>query len=268
MDALLKNDIWDIVDLPKDRKAIRSKWIFKIKYTSGSEIDRYKARLVTQGFGQKEGIDYEDTFSLIVKMVIDTDKGFCLNQRKYVLDLLSEYGMLACKPAKTPLMSKHVISNEATDDDPIFDNITDYQKLMGKLIDLTNNRRDISYDVHFLKDLNFDNFLPVSLYCDSNSAIKIAANPVFHERTKYLEIDLHFVREEILDGVVKTVKVDSANQIADILTKGFDTLQHKVLVEKLGMFDIYQVQVMFVDCWIVGGALLLSVDSHMLGQGL
>ncbi|GJT31296.1 ribonuclease H-like domain-containing protein [Tanacetum coccineum] len=60
--------------------------------------------------------------------VIDTDKGSCLNQRKYVLDLLSDYGMLACKPAKTPLMTKLVISNKASDIDHILDNITDYQK--------------------------------------------------------------------------------------------------------------------------------------------
>ncbi|GJU78412.1 ribonuclease H-like domain-containing protein [Tanacetum coccineum] len=82
--------------------------------------------------------------------IIDTDKGICLNQRKYVLDLLSEYDMLACKPTKTPLMSKLSISNKATDNDPTLDNITDYQKLMGKLIYLTNTRPDISYDVHCL----------------------------------------------------------------------------------------------------------------------
>ncbi|GJR94292.1 hypothetical protein Tco_0266466 [Tanacetum coccineum] len=75
--------------------------------------------------------------------------------------------------------------------------------------------------------------------CDSNSAIKIVANPVFHERTQHLEIDLHFVREIFLKGVVKTVKVESANQIADILTKGLDTVQHNKLDKKLGMYDVY-----------------------------
>nr|GEV97206.1 putative ribonuclease H-like domain-containing protein [Tanacetum cinerariifolium] len=82
--------------------------------------------------------------------VIDTDKGICLNQRKYVLDLLSKYDMLACKPAKTPLQSKLVITNEATVDYPLLDNITDYQKLKGKLIYLTTSRLDISSVVHCL----------------------------------------------------------------------------------------------------------------------
>ncbi|GKE52262.1 ribonuclease H-like domain-containing protein [Tanacetum coccineum] len=69
MSALLRNGTWEIVDLPKDRKSIGSKWIYKIKYQSSGEINRFKARLVAQGFGQKEGIDYEKTFSPVVKMV-------------------------------------------------------------------------------------------------------------------------------------------------------------------------------------------------------
>nr|GEX30838.1 Ty3/gypsy retrotransposon protein [Tanacetum cinerariifolium] len=94
----------------------------------------------------------------------------------------------------------------------------------------------------FLKDLQIESLLPVSLHCDSNSAIKIAANPDFYERTKHLEIALHFVRENVFKGIVKTVKVDSANQIADILTKGLNTVQHLELVKKLGMYDVYEVE--------------------------
>ncbi|GJQ98097.1 ribonuclease H-like domain-containing protein [Tanacetum coccineum] len=240
IDALLRNGSWEMVQLPKGRKAIGIKWIYKIKFMSSGEIDGYKARLVAQGFGQNEGINYEEKFSPVVKMVVymkppegyfpsdnkvcrlkkslyglkqaprqwnakltstliengfsqskfdyslytksdkgvflallvyvddiiitgnsiskiekfkvylkskfmikdlgkfkyflgievvETDKGMCLNKRKYVLDLLSKYGMLA----KTPLMSKLVISNEASGKDPLLENITDYQKLMGKL---------------------------------------------------------------------------------------------------------------------------------------
>ncbi|GKC55974.1 hypothetical protein Tco_1083572 [Tanacetum coccineum] len=98
---------------------------------------------------------------------------------------------------------------------------------------------EVIWILKILKDLQCENLLPVKLFCDSNSAIKIAVNPVFHEKTKHLEIDLHFVREKILNSVVKTMEVDSANQIADILTKGLDTMQHSFLVKKLGMIDLF-----------------------------
>ncbi|GJV06572.1 hypothetical protein Tco_1344228 [Tanacetum coccineum] len=80
-------------------------------------------------------------------------------------------------------------------------------------------------------------------------------------KTKHLEIDLHFVMEKILKGVVKTVKVDSANQIANILSKGLDTMQHKELVKKLGMvLDSFEYR------WNVEGMDVSRVDSHRAGQ--
>ncbi|GJT03482.1 ribonuclease H-like domain-containing protein [Tanacetum coccineum] len=70
MDALYENNTWEITQLPSNKKVIGSKWVFKIKYKSSGEIDRYKARLIAKGFNQKGGIDFDETFSPIVKIVI------------------------------------------------------------------------------------------------------------------------------------------------------------------------------------------------------
>ncbi|GKA67384.1 ribonuclease H-like domain-containing protein [Tanacetum coccineum] len=68
IEALNENHTWEITDLPPNRKAIGNKWIYKIKYKSSGDIDRYKARLVVKGFNKKEGIDFDETFSPVVKM--------------------------------------------------------------------------------------------------------------------------------------------------------------------------------------------------------
>ncbi|GJU22049.1 ribonuclease H-like domain-containing protein [Tanacetum coccineum] len=69
IEALSRNNTWFICDMLVGRKPIGCKWIFKIKYKSSGEIDRYKARLVAKGFSQRDGLDYEETFSQVVKMV-------------------------------------------------------------------------------------------------------------------------------------------------------------------------------------------------------
>ncbi|KAJ9541592.1 hypothetical protein OSB04_028098 [Centaurea solstitialis] len=61
--SMKDNDVWDLVELPKDVKPIGNKWLFKTKKDSNGNIERYKARLVAKRFTQKEGIDYKETFS-------------------------------------------------------------------------------------------------------------------------------------------------------------------------------------------------------------
>ncbi|WKA03696.1 hypothetical protein VitviT2T_021792 [Vitis vinifera] len=65
--ALLKNQTWSLVPPPSNVKIIGCKWVFKLKHKPDGNIDRYKARLVAQGFHQTYGIDFFETFSLVVK---------------------------------------------------------------------------------------------------------------------------------------------------------------------------------------------------------
>ena len=67
MDSIARNKIWELVDLPPQCKSIGNKWVFKIKCRANGLIDKYKAHLVTKGFTQIEGVDYEETFSPVVR---------------------------------------------------------------------------------------------------------------------------------------------------------------------------------------------------------
>lgn len=55
--------------VPKGKNAIGSKWVYKINFKSNGDVERYKARLVTKGYNQKEGLDYHETSSPVGKMV-------------------------------------------------------------------------------------------------------------------------------------------------------------------------------------------------------
>ncbi|GJV65426.1 ribonuclease H-like domain-containing protein [Tanacetum coccineum] len=183
MKALNRNGTLVITELPVGRKPIGSKWVFKVKYKSTGEVERFKARVIAKGFNQKEGIDYEETFSPVVKIVL-LDVFYLL---KYYLELLTDFGMLACKPCGTPIEAKEFVVKGKKDNfveiDKPLTGINNYQKLVGK--------------------------------------------------------DL--VSQKMANGIVKTVKIKSVDNTADVFTKGLSVVDHNKFCENMGLIDMYRI---------------------------
>ncbi|XP_022020214.1 uncharacterized mitochondrial protein AtMg00810-like [Helianthus annuus] len=307
-----------------------------------SEIEKVKQRLKTKFLIKDLGVLQ---YFLGIEVLSCAD-GICLSQRKYCTDLLTEYGMLGCKPVSVPIEQSHVVNNMLNSNSGPLQNVTGYQQLIRKLIYLSHTRPDIAYAVHvlsqymhsptsghlklafnllrylksapgqgllftksdsfeikafvdsdwakcltsrksvtgycvflgnclvswkskkqstvsrssaeagyrsmcaagceivwiknLLSELQVDVTVPISLFCDNKAAISIAANPVFHDRTKHFEIDLFFLRDLISKGVLKCVGVKSENQVADLFTKGVLVKIHNMLCKELKLFDVFK----------------------------
>lgn len=97
---------------------------------------------------------------------------------------------------------------------------------------------EVTWLLGLFKELEVILKSPVSILSDSKSAMQIAANPIFHERTKHIEIDCHFIRDKIKAGIIQTVYVSTHDQLADLLTKGLGHVQHIHLLNKMGVLNI------------------------------
>ncbi|CAM9000885.1 unnamed protein product [Rhodiola kirilowii] len=270
--------------------------------------------------------------------VARSSQGIQLNQRKYAIDLLEDQKMADCKPACTPMDTKHSLSlsTAALVPDPMV-----YRRLVGKLIYYTITRPDLSYAVHVLSQFmqsptddhlraahrvlryikaapaqglffpthnsltvsaycdadwgacpvtrrsitgycvllggclvswktkkqpvvsrssaeseyramamaccelvwlaglltDFGVPLPtaISLFCDNQATLYIARNPVFHERTKHIEMDCHFVRHHVVRKFVQPCHIPTLRQPADLLTKALPADRIVQLCTNLGV---------------------------------
>lgn len=98
---------------------------------------------------------------------------------------------------------------------------------------LAQTAADIAWVHQLLIDLHVSPILPHVLWCDNKSAISLASNPIFHARTKHVEVDYHFIREKVLSKHIMVQHIGTTDQLADIFTKVLPIARFQYLKAKL-----------------------------------
>lgn len=105
---------------------------------------------------------------------------------------------------------------------------------------LANTVSELTWLSQLLLDLDTSPTAPATVYCDNQAAIHIANNPTFHERTKHIEIDLHFVRDKIQKGHIKLLPVRTTHKLADVLTKPLSLKPFSTILSKMAVINAYR----------------------------
>ncbi|GKB04607.1 putative ribonuclease H-like domain-containing protein [Tanacetum coccineum] len=238
--------VWRLVDLPKGKHAIGTKWVYRNKKDERGIVVRNKARLVAQGYTQEEGIDYDEVFAPVARieairlfLAYASFMGFIV----YQMDVKSAflYGTIEEEVFQvTPKVSHlHAVKR-----------IFRYLKGQPKLG--LWYPRDSPFDLEVFSDSNYAGasldrksttggcqFLCkrlISWQCKKQTIVAnstteaeyVAAanccgqNPVFHSKTKHIEIRHHFIRDSYEKKLIQVIKIHTDHNVADLLTKAFD----------------------------------------------
>ncbi|KAB2627810.1 hypothetical protein D8674_032605 [Pyrus ussuriensis x Pyrus communis] len=272
MDALQKNQTWDLVLLPRGKKRVGCRWVYTIKYKADGSIERYKARLVAKGYTQTYGVDYTETFAPVAKintvpdgyeevwvqaeqfrsytfleMLNGPDIAYAVSVVSQFMHSPSEAHIGAVERILRCLKSSP--GREGYTDADWAGNVTDRRSTSsyftfvgGNLAEYRGMAKgvcELLWLQRLLGELGYSSNSALDLFCDNKAAIDISHNPIQHDRTKHVEVDRHFIKEKLDGNIIQFPFVKSEDQLADILTKTIASQVFYNSLVKLGMNDIY-----------------------------
>lgn len=164
-----------------------------------------------------QGIVLKGESKHVLQAFSDSDWAACIDSRRFVTGYIL---LLANSPISWKSKKQHTVSKSSSE--------VEYRAM-------SNAASEITWVVRLLQELNVENLQPVTLHSDNQSTIYIAKNPVFHDRTKHIEIDCHFTRDKVLEGLIQLSYLPTRHQLADILTKVLPSHRFKELLSKLGV---------------------------------
>lgn len=97
---------------------------------------------------------------------------------------------------------------------------------------------EVTWLVRLLEELGVTHLKHVTIHCDNQSAINISKNPVSHERTKHIELDIHFTSDKVIEGLIQLQYLSTSEQLANAFTKSLPTSHFQYLMSKLGLVDM------------------------------
>ncbi|GJY81944.1 putative ribonuclease H-like domain-containing protein [Tanacetum coccineum] len=176
------------------------------------------------------------------------EDGIFISQDKYVGEILKKFSFSSIRTASTPMKTNKALTKDEDGEDA---NVHLYRSMIRSLMYLTSSRPDIMFSVcscsrfqvpvwtenpqqevvNFLVQvlwiqnqmLDYGyNFMQTKIHVDNESAICVVKNPVYHSKTKHIEIRHHFIRDSYEKRLIEMVKIHTDNNVADLLTKAFD----------------------------------------------